>query len=348
MPDVRAQGSMLEVMSEEKLQKLIKLLSSPNDGEVVAAARAILRTLEADGADIHELADRVGGRKLSQAEMQIGSTSEPSARGKDAAAADSGFHNTEGPSFHEMACEIQQKANGRLTPKEQDFVDDMVRWCARREPSEKQAKWLHAIYCQIGTTPMIEKPQTFNGDLAHLPAALAPLCQQQRWVVWRGSGARPRAAANGPSHHARRADPSRYARSNDPSTWGSYADAVAAVAAGKADGIGYMLSTSDIAAVDLDHCVDPETGMVDPWAESSMPKPMAPIGDHRLRPRACASSASASGPEVHRKFTFDRETGAGLELYRNTARYITISGREIGMRRAAAARRAYRHAADAL
>jgi hypothetical protein len=25
---------------------------------------------------------------------------------------------------------------------------------------------------------MIEKPQTYNGDLANLPAALAPLCQQ--------------------------------------------------------------------------------------------------------------------------------------------------------------------------
>jgi hypothetical protein len=49
-----------------------------------------------------------------------------------------------------MALEIRQKANGRLAPKEQDFVDDMVRWCARREPSEKQAKWLHAIYCKVG------------------------------------------------------------------------------------------------------------------------------------------------------------------------------------------------------
>jgi hypothetical protein len=34
---------------------------------------------------------------------------------------------------------------------------------------------------------------------------------------------------------------------------------------------------------------------------------------------------SAQGDELHRKFTFDRKSGAGIELYRNCARYITIS-----------------------
>jgi hypothetical protein len=140
-------------MNADKIGKLIKLLSSSNDGEVVAAARAILRTLEAEGADIHELAERVEGRKLSQAEMQR-IYDQAFADGKNAAAANAGFsdvsRNGAGPSFHEMACEITHKENGQLTPKERDFVDDMVRWCARREPPEKQAKWLHAIYCRIG------------------------------------------------------------------------------------------------------------------------------------------------------------------------------------------------------
>jgi hypothetical protein len=62
---------------------------------------------------------------------------------------ESGFRNV-GPSFYEMACEIQHKANGSLSPKEQGFINDMVRWCARREPSEKQANWLHALYCKVG------------------------------------------------------------------------------------------------------------------------------------------------------------------------------------------------------
>jgi hypothetical protein len=141
-------------MNDEKIQKLIRMLSSPNDGEIVAAARAILRTLEAEGTDIHDLAERVSGRKLSEAEMKI-IYDRAYRDGKKAAAANTGFSDVNGsgssagPSWHAMALEIQHKADGRLNPKEQGFVDDMVRWCARREPSEKQGKWLHSIYCRI-------------------------------------------------------------------------------------------------------------------------------------------------------------------------------------------------------
>jgi hypothetical protein len=52
---------------------------------------------------------------------------------------------------------------------------------------------------------------------------------------------------------------SRQRVSNDPSTRACYADAVAAVKAGVADGIGYMLKDSNIGAIDLDHCADRET-----------------------------------------------------------------------------------------
>jgi hypothetical protein len=41
-------------------------------------------------------------------------------------------------------------------------------------------------------------------------------------------------------------------------------------------------------------------------------------------------SSSSSYAELHRKFTLDRHTGAGIELYRNCARYITISGLQQG------------------
>ena len=57
---------------------------------------------------------------------------------------------------------------------------------------------------------------------------------------------------------------------------------------------------------------------------------MAPTRRSPSLAAACASSAPPAGRRLQRKFTFDRKTGAGIELYRNTARYITVSGLEIG------------------
>jgi len=140
---------MIDAGAEEKLEKLLKLLTSDKDGEVLAAARAIKRTPDGAGADVHELAARVKGGKLSEAETR--KIYDAAYRdGKDAAAADKGFSNVDGPSWLEIASYCVDHDNGRLVQKERDFVNDMVRWCARREPSEKQGKWLHAIYVRLG------------------------------------------------------------------------------------------------------------------------------------------------------------------------------------------------------
>src|SRR5262249_50013511 len=177
---------------------------------------------------------------------------------------------------------------------------------------------------------MTEKPRTYNADLAHLPAALAPLTEEQRWVVWPWE---LRVTKNGkekwtkPPRQAR--DPRRNARSNDPSTWGSYADAVAAVADGNADGIGYMLKDSNICAIDLDHCVDQESTKLEPWAEQVCGEANGAYREITVSGGGLHIIGTASGPETHRRFVFDRN-GAGIELYRNTARYITISGLQIG------------------
>jgi len=137
-------------MNVEKIQKLIRLLSSPNDGEALAAVHALQRVLREEGTDIHELATRIEG--LSQPEMKkIYDAGFQEGKNTTAAAAPD-FSNV-GPSFYEMACEIKHNSDGRLNQRETDFIDDMVRWCARREPTEKQAKWLHVIYCKIGRWP---------------------------------------------------------------------------------------------------------------------------------------------------------------------------------------------------
>jgi hypothetical protein len=43
--------------ANDKLGKLIRMLSPDRDGEVLAAASAIRRTLAAEGSDIHALGD---------------------------------------------------------------------------------------------------------------------------------------------------------------------------------------------------------------------------------------------------------------------------------------------------
>ena len=57
----------------EKIKPLIRLLSSDQDGEVVAAVRALNRILKANGTDIHAIADNVGhanGKKFTEADAR--------------------------------------------------------------------------------------------------------------------------------------------------------------------------------------------------------------------------------------------------------------------------------------
>jgi hypothetical protein len=182
------------------------------------------------------------------------------------------------------------------------------------------------------SAPMTEKPKTFCGDLAHLPQALLPLTEQKRWVVWPWELRQSKSGKEKWTKPPRQArDPAYNARSNDPDTWGAYDEAVAAVAAGNADGIGYMLLGSGIGAIDLDHVVeDRDSGKLKRWAEQLQAESHGSYQEVTVSGGGLRIIGTASGLEVQRKFTFERNTGAGIELYRNTARYITVSGLEVG------------------
>jgi primase-polymerase (primpol)-like protein len=51
----------------------------------------------------------------------------------------------------------------------------------------------------------------------------------------------------------------------DRTTWGTLASALSAVATGKYQGIGFMLSHSPFSGIDLDHCI--REGSIEPWAQ---------------------------------------------------------------------------------
>jgi primase-polymerase (primpol)-like protein len=177
----------------------------------------------------------------------------------------------------------------------------------------------------------MEKPRTYNGDLTHLPSPLLPLIEHDHWVTWMWELRTDKAGKKKWTKPPRQArDPTRNARSNDPSTWGRYGDAVTAVSTGKADGIGYMLKNSVIGAIDVDHCLDSNTATLVPWAKQLHEEAIGAYQEVTVSGGGLRIVGKATGPELHRKFTFDRQTGAGIELYRNTARYITISGMQFG------------------
>ena len=150
-------------------------------------------------------------------------------------------------------------------------------------------------------------PQTYNGKLDALPAALRPLTKQKNWVVWKW--VLKEGASNWTKPPFKAANPKAFAKNNDPSTWSDYATAVAAMKpngvpfvltkgmkerlVGKGfspkqisnmtpaqawghlgnpdvNGIGFMLLGSGIAALDLDKCRNPETGELTPWAQEAV------------------------------------------------------------------------------
>src|SRR5262249_1319714 len=69
------------------------------------------------------------------------------------------------------------------------------------------------------------KPQTFNGDLDQLPAALEHLRAQRVWLVWRWEKKQTKDGAKWTKPPYRAGNPDVHAETNNPKTWGTHAQA---------------------------------------------------------------------------------------------------------------------------
>ena len=166
------------------------------------------------------------------------------------------------------------------------------------------------------------KPETFCGDLHNLPSALASLIGRPNWVLWRWEKPKDKFTKVPYQPNGRKA------RNNDPKTWNSYDVVLEALtsyskAVADFDGIGFCLFNSDIAAFDIDHCRDPITGEIDPWAADLVER-VGSYTEITVSGTGLRIIGFGNRPKLHRKLPVTN--GVTLEAYRGAERYIVITG----------------------
>jgi putative DNA primase/helicase len=182
---------------------------------------------------------------------------------------------------------------------------------AQSEPGEEvKSASPFSEEAQSNSTP--KYPVNFDG----IPSGMK---QMDQWVLWKcerrvGKPTKVPYQPNG-----------KKASTTDESTWSSFEAVKIAYMSGSFDGIGFMLANG-FAGVDLDHCRDPSTGLVDSWAKAYL---------DRLR---SYSEVSPSGEGVHcivkGKLPAGRRrvlkgdgyrSGAAIEMY-SADRFFTVTG----------------------
>ena len=145
------------------------------------------------------------------------------------------------------------------------------------------------------------------------PASMRDLRQ---WVCWRSEerDGKKTKVPYSPSTGAR-------ARCDDPSTWDTLAGARKAARERDYDGIGFVFTDSDpFCGVDIDGCLDPETGEVQPWT-------MEVVED-----LDSYTEISPSGAGLHvivrAELPEGRRRNGRVEMY-DRGRFFTITGRRL-------------------
>jgi hypothetical protein len=165
--------------------------------------------------------------------------------------------------------------------------------------------------CQAGETAPINQeylnPVPASGQDPRAAMTMPPeLRNRDAWLVWRSRKVPINPRTGQP------------ASPTDSSTWGSFDEALAALRSGDYSGLGIVFNGDGLAGVDLDNCLDPETGEIQPWATSI-------INDF-----ASYTEFSPSGTGAHIIFKSDFEhTGlnrGNIEIY-SRGRYFTFTGR---------------------
>src|SRR3954462_932700 len=106
-----------------RIGQIMLMLSSPADGEVVNAARAVGRALNAAGKDWHTFAACAEGCLSGQT-----SSGKPGARRPGPERTRPGSGSWEDWAARDIATELLKVASGMLSAWELDFLNSMVAW----------------------------------------------------------------------------------------------------------------------------------------------------------------------------------------------------------------------------
>ena len=139
--------------------------------------------------------------------------------------------------------------------------------------------------------------------------------RRPQWVVWRLEERNGKATKV--PYNPRTG---RKASSTDSLTWGTFEDALEVL--DRFDGVGFVFSSGDpYTGVDLDGCVDPETGEVEPWAAEIA----AELDSY--------TEISPSGTGVHiiarGRLPEGRRRKGRVEMY-DQGRFFTVTGHVLG------------------
>jgi len=160
-----------------------------------------------------------------------------------------------------------------------------------------------------------------------IPPALKPLTEHKRWLIWRWeqkeNGKRTKVPYQG---HAT----SRKAVTTDPQTWCYFKSATSAYAEGRCDGVGYVLTDSNISAIDIDDCRNATTGAMHPWAAEQIAHSNSYAEVTPSNEGVRIIGLSNDGTPLNNPYAVP-DTNVSGELYRRPpGRYITITGKQIG------------------
>jgi hypothetical protein len=159
-----------------------------------------------------------------------------------------------------------------------------------------------------------------------LPPALDPLVKLAHWVVWKLEPSKGGKLTKVP-YKGRQ--PNQHADTTAPKTWCALSAAMRTYTESDCAGIGFVLTDSTIAAIDIDDCRNKDTGELHAWAANVIARAGTYAEVTPSQQGIRVIGLTSTGEPVHCAFEVPG-SDVRCELYRRAERYITVTGRQVG------------------